>query len=55
MGRMSGMEMIDVAIIAAFVVGYGLVSGRIEHSLLTGPMLFVAFGLTVGSEGFGII
>jgi hypothetical protein len=32
-----------VVAIALFYVAYGLVSKRIEHTPITGPMLFVAF------------
>ena len=38
----------DLAIIAAFVVAYSLVSQRFARSAITGPMVFVAFGLLVG-------
>lgn len=36
------------AIIALFVLAFGLISGRLEKSLLTPPMAFVGFGLLVG-------
>ncbi|GJM38053.1 MAG: sodium:proton antiporter [Acidimicrobiales bacterium] len=49
------MSTSDIAIIAGFVIAYGLVSRRVEHSLLTGPMLFVGFGLLVGSAGFDVL
>lgn len=41
---------------AAFVIGYGLTSGRVERiPFLTGPIVFVGFGLLMGSEGFGVL
>ncbi|MEM7141228.1 MAG: cation:proton antiporter [Actinomycetota bacterium] len=49
------MSTADIAIIAGFVIAYGLVSRRVEHSLLTGPMLFVGFGLLMGSAGFDVL
>jgi NhaP-type Na+/H+ or K+/H+ antiporter len=49
------MSTIDLALIAGFVVAYGLLSRKVEHSSLTGPMVFVAFGLIVGSAGFDIL
>lgn len=49
------MSTIDVAMIAGFVIAYGLISHRVEHSVLTGPMLFVAFGLLMGSAGFDVL
>ena len=45
----------DLALIAAFVVAYGLISARVRRSVLTGPMVFVAFGLLIGEEGLDII
>lgn len=49
------MEAFDVGIIAAFLIAYGLISGRVECSPLTGPMFFVGFGLLIGSKGFDIV
>ena len=46
---------VDLALIAAFVVAYGLISARVRRSVLTGPMVFVAFGLVIGEEGLDII
>ena len=49
------MEAFDIGVIAAFLIAYGLVSGRVEHSPLTGPMFFVGFGLLIGSEGLDVL
>jgi NhaP-type Na+/H+ or K+/H+ antiporter len=49
------MSATDVALVAGFVIAFGLVSRKVEHSLLTGPMVFVAFGLAAGSAGFDIV
>jgi NhaP-type Na+/H+ or K+/H+ antiporter len=49
------MELIDIALIAAFAVGFGAVSGLVGRSVVTGPMLFVAFGLLMGSPGLDIL
>lgn len=49
------MSTSDIVTIASFVLAYGLVSRRVEHSLLTGPMVFVGFGLLVGSAGFDML
>ena len=46
---------LDVALIAGFVVAYGLLSRKVEQSVLTGPMIFVAFGLVVGTPGLDIV
>ena len=41
--------------IALAFIAYGLVSRRIEGSILTGPMVFSAFGLIAGPAGLGLI
>ena len=41
-------------VIGACVVGYGLVSNRIEHSAITPPMMFTLAGLVVGPLGFAL-
>jgi|GEM_PF-2892588 len=33
------MDVFDLGVIAAFFVAFGLVSGLVKQSLLTGPML----------------
>ena len=35
-------------------LAYALVSGRLEGTILTAPLLFVAFGFLAGSGGFGL-
>ena len=49
------MESADLAIIAVFVIAYALVSGRLSRTVITAPMVFVAFGLLVGSEGLDVV
>ena len=49
------MDAVDIGLIAAFLVAYGLISARVERSPLTGPMFFVGFGLLIGSEGFDVL
>jgi len=39
--------------IALFVLGYGLVSKRLERTIITPPMVFVALGLFFSSSGLG--
>jgi len=39
------METILIAAIAAFLLGLGLISERIQSTILTAPMFFVAFGI----------
>lgn len=38
-----------IATVGAFIFAYALVSGRLEKTPITGPMVFVAFGIVVGS------
>jgi len=44
---------IELAILALFVFIYSLVSGRIERSAISGPMVFVVVGFLMGPSGFG--
>ena len=37
------------------VVAYGLISRKIEGSILTGPTLFTVFGLVAGPAALGLI
>ena len=43
----------DLAIVAALVLGYAGLSGRLERTVLTAPILFVSAGLVLGGEGLG--
>ncbi len=49
------MESASFLIVALFVVGYGLVSARVERAPLSAPMVFVAFGLLIGADGLGLV
>ncbi len=44
-----------IVFIAVSVLGWALVQRRLSSTAVTGPMVFVALGLLVGSEGFGLI
>lgn len=41
--------------LAALVLSYGVVSRRLNTTVLTGPILFTAFGLVMGAAGLGLI
>ena len=43
----------DLAIVAGFVVAYAAVSGRLARTVISGPMVYVAFGVLVGESGLG--
>ena len=49
------MEIETVAVVLLGLLGYTLVSERIAASILTAPMLFVAFGAFIGDAGIGLI
>ena len=41
--------------VLVFVVAFGAVSKRLETSVITPPMAFVAFGMLMGSNGLGVL
>ncbi len=45
----------DLAVLATFAFLYSLVASRVEQSIITGAMVYTAFGLIVGSSGLGIL
>ena len=47
--------MADLGIIAAVVLGYALLSGRLNRTIITAPMVFVAAGIVLGPDGFDVI
>ncbi len=49
------MELAGAALIAAGLLLYSLVSGRLAGTVLTAPMLFVAFGFLIGEGGVGVV
>ena len=48
------MELLAITVVAAAFILYALVSGRLEGTILTAPLLFAAFGFLIGPGGFGI-
>jgi NhaP-type Na+/H+ or K+/H+ antiporter len=49
------MEPLTYALIAAFVVLYGVVSKRLDSTIFSGPMVFVIFGFILSSDVAGLI
>lgn len=45
----------SLAVAAALVIAYGAVSRRVETTVVTAPMLFVAAGLLLGDGGLGVL
>lgn len=48
------MDIMTIAIIAAGFLGLAMLSGRIQGTPLTPPMLIIGFGFLVGAGGIGI-
>ncbi len=44
-----------LAIIAFFILGFGLISGYLEKTIITPPMVFVTFGLFLSPQGLEMI
>jgi len=44
---------VELAILALFVFIYSLIAGRIEHSFVSGPMIFVVSGFLLGPSVLG--
>ncbi len=49
------METLAFATVAIFILLFGLISGRIERTPVTAPMVFVLFGLILSDRVMGII
>lgn len=49
------MDSAAFIVIALFVLAAGLISARLERSVVTPPMLFVGFGLLIGPAGLGFV
>ena len=46
----------NLAVLAAFAFLFSVIAGRIERSVVTGPMVYIFFGLLAGpAVGFGIL
>ncbi len=49
------MDTATFALVAAFLLAFGLISGRLAKTVITPPMVFVTFGLLVGPVFLGVI
>jgi sodium/hydrogen antiporter len=45
----------NAAMLAVFLLIYGAIAGRIERSLISGPIVFTAVGFILGADGLGIL
>ncbi|UCG73632.1 MAG: cation:proton antiporter [Chromatiales bacterium] len=48
------MNAMSLAIGAGALLLYSLISGRLQGTIITAPLAFAAFGLAVGTGGFGV-
>jgi NhaP-type Na+/H+ or K+/H+ antiporter len=48
------MDLVSIAILVAGFLLFALVSGRLQGTVLTAPLVFIAFGLLVGEGGLGV-
>lgn len=49
------MNKAAISVIAIFVLGFGLISKRLEKSIITPPMAYVGFGILISSSVLGLI
>jgi NhaP-type Na+/H+ or K+/H+ antiporter len=47
--------MVDFIVLASVVFAFGLVSRRLEGTILTAPIVFVAAGMVLGPAGLGLV
>jgi NhaP-type Na+/H+ or K+/H+ antiporter len=47
--------MVDFIVLASVIFAFGLVSRRLEGTILTAPIVFVAAGMVLGPAGFGLV
>src|SRR5205814_8484296 len=45
----------NAAFLAVFLLIYGAVAGRIERSLISGPIVFTVVGFILGPDGLGVL
>jgi NhaP-type Na+/H+ or K+/H+ antiporter len=45
----------DLATLALFAFAFSVIAGRVERSVISGPIIFIAFGLIAGPIGLGFL
>lgn len=45
----------NLAVLAVFAFLFSVIAGRVERSIITGPMVYIFFGLLAGPVGVGIL
>ena len=46
---------LNAAILAAFLLIYSAIAGRVERSLISGPIVFTGIGFLLGPDGLGVL
>jgi NhaP-type Na+/H+ or K+/H+ antiporter len=49
------MDLTSIAIIVAGFLLFALISGRLEGTIITAPLVFMIFGFAVGGSGLGVV
>lgn len=49
------MDEVSLAVVATLVLVYSVISGRLERSWITAPMVFVVFGWLLGDDALGLL
>ncbi len=49
------MDLLSIAIIAAALLLFSLVSRRLQDTVITAPLVFVVFGILIGASGLDIV
>ncbi len=48
------MDLISIAVVTAGLLAFALVSGRLQGTIVTAPLVFILFGFAIGAGGLGI-
>ena len=48
------MDLISIAVVTAGLLAFALVSGRLQGTIVTAPLVFILFGFAIGPGGLGI-
>lgn len=49
------MDLLSLAVIAGGLLLYSLISGRLQGTIITAPLVFIIFGFAVGVGGFDVV
>ncbi|MEE9369699.1 MAG: sodium:proton antiporter [Pontiella sp.] len=49
------MDALVISVVALFVIGYALISRHAQQTIVSAPMVFVAFGFLIGDGGLGLL